>query len=467
MSITKILIAAALLSGSATAFSAEAAGTNGEKDALASEYYRLIESDPQAARQARDAYMAIVNRPGSRPPFFSYILGSQWPTALDESKFPSRRGKFPQLQACQKMIDAGSDILKIAPSVKALESQGVEYDGPASLGDVLRTPFYRKILDLPYSVMLFWAHGQDGQFLYHKRMTPAQRESLYREFFDMTVFLLTQYNNSGKTFLIGNWEGDWLAGGYGIGHKVDLPGDTVEKFLDWLDVRTRAIDDAKAATPHENVGVYSYLEMNSIRCAFEKGVKRLVNEVLPRSRVDFVSLSSYDLQGFHSWPEPKTEDNLKPLAVRGLDYVESMLPPRDVPGKRVFIGEIGYTLEEIAKKQSIGIEEAKKEQARLALMQAKVNIEWGVPLWLWWATFSSHEGTFGLADNQTDQPSLLYLELQKYYTWAKSFQASHKENGGGASLNGAFRAAAIQQLEKQIAALQEVRPPSASNPAAP
>lgn len=455
--IIRTVISAVLLAGAAAPFCAGQAAA--DKEALAAEYRRLIESDPAAARKARDRYMELVNAPGAKDPFFSFVIGSQWPGTLDEWKYPMRKGKFPQLQACTTMIEAGSDILKIVPSARELERQGIAYDGPGTLDDLVQTPFYTRIFDLPYSVMLLWAHGAENKFLYHKTMTEAQREGLYREFYELTKHLLTQYNNSGKTFLIGNWEGDWLAGGYEMGHKSDIPDDKLQTFRDWLDTRTRAIDDAKASTAHNNVNVYSYLEVNSVRCAKEKNLKRLVNQVLPYSGVDFVSVSSYDAQGFHSWPEPKTADNLRPLVFNSLDYIESMLPPRDVAGKRVFIGEIGYTWEEIAKKQGISIDDAKKEQVRLALIQARVNLEWGTPLWLWWATFSSHEGTFGLVDNATDEPSPLYLELREYFRWAKDFTAAYGASHGGAKPPFAeFRTAALAELDRRIAALETAKP---------
>ncbi len=450
MTLLRLIPAVLLLWSNAAASSGEAVP---DMPALKADYHRLIATDPAAARRVRDRYMEAVNASGKDAPFFSFVIGSQWPGTLDESKFPSRKGKFPQLQACRTMIEAGSDILKILPQARELRSQGIAYDGPKALGDLVRTPFYREILSLPYSVMLFWAHGGESRYLHGKAMTAEQRDGLYREFYDFTRTLLTDYDDTGKTFLIGNWEGDWLAGGYGIEHKHDIPDDALQRFREWLDIRTRAIDDAKAATPHRNVAVYSYLEVNSTACARDKNIKRLVNEVLPFSGVDFVSVSSYDAQGFHSWPEPWTAETLRPLVVENLDYIESMLPPRDVPGKRVFIGEIGYKLEEIADKQGITIEAAKKEQARLALTQAKVNMQWGVPLWLWWATFSSHEGTFGLVDNHTDEPSVLHLELRKYYAWAREFTDRHRKAHGKPPSPRDFREAAIARIDRQLGEL--------------
>lgn len=455
MNIRALVCSGILFSGAALSFSQDS-GTL-EKEKLRTEYYSLIGSDPVAARKARDRYMELVNVPNAKPPFFSFVIGSQWPSPLDENKFPSHHGKFSQLEACQIMVDAGSDILKISPSKKALEEQGIPYSGSPSLDEVIQTPFYTQLLGLPFRVMLFWAHGAEGKYLQNKNMSAQDRDSLYQEFHKLTKHLLTQYNGTGKTFLIGNWEGDWLAGGYKIGHNADIPEEKLRSFREWLDVRTRAIDDAKASTPHQNVEVYSYLEFNSVKSARIKNFKRLVNSVLPFSRVDFVSLSSYEFQGFHSWPEPKTEANLKGIIGENLDYVESMLPPRDIVGKRVFIGEIGYTWEEITKKQNITLDQAKTEQARIALIQAKVNMEWGTPLWLWWATFSSFEGTFGLVDNTTGAPSLLYDELKAYYGWAAEFTKRYQTEHGGLPAPEVFRKAAMEQLDRQIARLQSAK----------
>jgi hypothetical protein len=437
-------------------FATAAPGPSPEKTRLLEDYYRLVDSAPETARATRDRYMEIVNL-DAKDPFFSYVLGSQWPGSLDETKHPARKGLFPERQACEVMLSTGSDILKIGPNRKSLVQQGVPNPGEDRLDLLVRHPFYERILDRPYRVMLFWAHGGRDSRWHGRTVAQTEKDALYRELYELTRHLLTRYAGSGKTFLIGNWEGDWMAGGYDVAEKIDIPQERLDAFAEWLDTRTRAIDDAKAATPHTGVAVYSYLEINHTRAARDKGLKRLVNTVLPRSRVDFVSISAYDFQGFHSWPAPRTADSLRPEVFANLDYVQSLLPPRDVPGKRVFIGEIGYTWEEIAAKDRISLEEAKREQARLALIQARVNLEWGVPLWLWWATFSSHEGTFGLVDNHTNAPSPLHGALTDYFSWSRGAVATQRKLTGLAPDTQQFREAAIRQLDLQIGTLEKSR----------
>ena len=238
---------------------------------LQEEYYRLIKTHPDAARKSRNEYMSLVNQSPANAPCFSYVLGAQWPTTLppEQAQAPFLKGKSPQLEACKFMTELGSDILKIAPGTKELKDEGFDAAGYKTLDKVIRHPHYKQILDLPYRMMLFWRHG-GGDGLHFKPMNSQQKVSLHKEFFEFTRYLLTQYNDTGKTFLIGNWEGDWMAGGKGVGDKNDLEEARISAFQEWLDVRTTAIDEAKAMTPHRNVSVYSYLEINHVDRAAPK-----------------------------------------------------------------------------------------------------------------------------------------------------------------------------------------------------
>lgn len=93
----------------------EARSNPPRKQALSDEYYEWIEQDPDRAGRARDQYMRLVNHAGARPPFFSFVISSQWPGSLDEDQFPAREGTFPARHAQDIMIAVGADILKISP----------------------------------------------------------------------------------------------------------------------------------------------------------------------------------------------------------------------------------------------------------------------------------------------------------------------------------------------------------------
>jgi len=143
-------------------------------------------------------------------------------------------------------------------------------------------------------------------------------------------------------------------------------------------------------------------------------------------------------------------ESLREQSFELFDFVEQHLPPRDIPGKRVFIGEIGHTVEEIARQEGLSFEEARIQQARAGLMQAQVSLEWGTPLWLWWATFSSREGTFGLVDNHTNEPAPLLFALREYYQWARAYNIEYHNRFGRLPEPDTFRTAAIEQIKRQL-----------------
>ncbi len=92
----------------------------------------------------------------------------------------------------------------------------------------------------------------------------------------------------------------------------------IQGMRDWLNTRQQAVDDARRETPHTNVNVYAYAEVNRVRDAMLNGPdnnQRLVNQVLPAvTNLDFVSWSAYDGQ------------DLDPEELhRTLDYIESHL----------------------------------------------------------------------------------------------------------------------------------------------
>src|SRR5438094_825192 len=133
-------------------------------------------------------------------------------------------------------------------------------------------------------------------------------------------------------------------------------------MIAWLNIRQKAVDDAKRDTPHSNVQVYHYTEVNLVQKAMHGGTT-LTNDVLPQTRVDFVSYSSYDsLQG--------EGETLRNNVRRALDYIASKLPPKPgLPGRRVFIGEYGFPCERFDPLA----------QARLSREVAVAGLEWGCP----------------------------------------------------------------------------------------
>ena len=125
---------------------------------------------------------------------FHFLLGIQQPHGV-ESGLKVHEGVPSQLWCADHIVNTmGGDILKLDMSRKYLTMQHIDPQGAEYLVDFAKHPFYRKILRLPYRVMYFWAHGRN--------FNAFDEDELYKEFYDFTVYLLKEYNDSGKTFMI-------------------------------------------------------------------------------------------------------------------------------------------------------------------------------------------------------------------------------------------------------------------------
>jgi hypothetical protein len=222
---------------------------------------------------------------------------------------------------------------------------------------------------------------------------------------------LTKYNNTGKQFFIGHWEGDWyLLPNYDVNY---VPSDErIQGMIQWYRTRQNAVDEAKRITSHNNVFVYTYCEVNRVVDAIN-GLRRVTNYVLPYTNVDYVSYSSYDAQGLN-----QTEYNSV------LNYIEGNLPPRpQITGKRVFIGEMGRCAQDFSfsKPQH---ELVNRENIRKA-------VSWGAPFVLYWEIYNNEikdgvQRGFWLIDN-TNAKWPLYTTLSDFYKKAKQWVYNQKK----------------------------------------
>lgn len=242
------------------------------------------------------------------------------------------------VETAHLISDLGSDILKFY--------QGPDYPrqyritlSPAitNLLTLARDdPSTRAVLAMPFRHYLMWVYpfGKSWAFDGFSR---AEAEVEYREIYDLTTFVLTNFNGSGKTFYFGHWEGDWyLLPKY---NTATNPTPTaIRGMIDWLNHRQRAIDDAKRDTPHTNVQVYGYAEVNRVMDALSGDPninQRMINAVIPAvTNLDLVSWSAYEVQ-----------DAPVERLHAALDFIEAKLPPGKaaaIAGPRLWIGEYGW-----------------------------------------------------------------------------------------------------------------------------
>ncbi len=317
---------------------------------------------------------------------YNYVISTQ--TVGSKYKFTE---ESMLVETARQIKDMGSNLLKFSMHPRyCTENYGLpENKEITSLTKLAQLePSVKEVLNMDFKYYHIWVYG----FSQYLPEPPGQKndttqvkfiggyedcyaDALYDELYELTAYMLKEFNNSGKVFYLGNWEGDWHLRWH---YDRTKPADeaTLEGIKKWFKIRQKAIDDAKRDIEYKNVEIYHYMEVNLIQRAIDLGDKVLTNSVLQEVNPDYVSYSTYDVTN-----PPKTEAELITKLKKALDYIESHLPAKEgLPeGKRVWIGEYGSPF------ISHG-EDVQDERAKWVI---KAGLEWESPFILFWEMYNN------------------------------------------------------------------------------
>lgn len=254
------------------------------------------------------------------------------------------------IEGCRKLNEMGYGIVKLwfrkNPGGYPYNS---EWNLPkdVSLKELAKHPYYATCFELPFSTI---ALSVDGAGVKTTDETAAIEE---KEIYELTKYLLEKYRERDVTFILHNWEGDWMmrggTGDYarwsrkpgqlfkavdGDRYTVVVPADSTDRvnaMAKWFTARQQGVNRARAEVKNSKCKVYHAIEANKVMDSME-GIPGIVNSVLPKVETDMVSWSCYD--------------GMDPAGLKlfkGIDYIrENMNPTAYMKGKRiVFLGEIG------------------------------------------------------------------------------------------------------------------------------
>jgi len=295
------------------------------------------------------------------------------------------------------------------------------------------------VLDMPFRHFVMWAYpfGHSWPFDGYSAM---ERDDDYRELYDLSRYLLTNYNNSGKTFYLGHWEGDWyLLPNYNT--ATNPTPVAIQGMIDWLNNRQRAIDDARRDTSHTNVEVFGYAEVNRVRDAMVGGPamnQRAINRVVPYvTNLDCLSWSSYDGMDLSRADLHAT-----------LDYLQSKLPKEKaklVPGNRIWIGEYGWG--------------ACTPELQEPLNRAYLSrlLDWGPRFILFWEIYDNETNrNFCLVDSNNVKVASYYLH-QRFINQARLLVARFQERKGRLPTDSEFAALTTPLLQQPLPRAENLR----------
>lgn len=334
----------------------------------------------------------------SRLDSYNYILGTQ--AFSPNYTFTDEK---PLLEIAGRINELGSNMIKF-------------YATDDDMADELLEKY-----DFEYVFMWYRSdpYFKDGY-------TDDEAKADYDAFYNYTKKLLTKYNGTGKEFYLGHWEGDWYyIDDYNTAQET--VSDTVtESMIAWLNNRQKAVDDAKRDTEHEGVEVWNYVEINRPSDILKNDFDRVVNRVLPYTNVDYVSYSAYDVMDLH---EKQVE--------RVIKKIYEYLPEKEnVPGPRVFIGEVGQP----AANQGFSGETHRD----VNLANIKKFLRCDVKFVLYWQMYDNERledgscrGFWLVNDKNEKQP--LYYALESILAEGKKYVAEFLDENGRVPTNEEYR----------------------------
>jgi len=355
------------------------------------------------------------------------------------------------VETAEAMTNMGSDVIKFYMGSDAAYQSGVSLASNVTnlLTLARNNPSYEQVLNMPFRHFILWAYpfGNSDEW-WGSGYNTTDGAIDYTEMYELTCYLLTNYNNSGKTFYLGHWEGD----GYlnvkvnGVAWATNPSSATISGMIGWLNNRQKAVDDAKNATPHSNVYVFNYAEANRVRDAMNNGTnnnERVINYVAPYvTNLDYLSYSSYDAQNLAAADLYTT-----------LNYMQAHLPTNKaglVPGERMWIGEYGWGYDSPSAQEPL----TRSYMQRLLGWNAGGQ---GLPYILFWEMYNNQAASLAPATNfylisPAGVKAPCYYLHEYFLNKARLLTAQFNETNGALPTDPQFAALVSPMLNAPLAA---------------
>jgi hypothetical protein len=239
-----------------------------------------------------------------------------------------------------------------------------------TLVEIAQSRYFRELFDKPMTtcILMCFSTGADAGY-WRKGFTEEQKLEEQRQFYELAKYLLTAYKETGKTFVLQHWEGDWLIRGHYNG-KVDPTPEAISRMIEWLNARQKGVNQARREVGLNDVQVYHAAEVNRVVDSMRAGKPNMVNTVLPHTRLDLVSYSAWDsVTAHHEDPQ---------VFRKALDFIAVHMPDsHDFGDKNVYVGEFGMPENNFSPGQ---IQKAIPNAVKTAL-------DWECPYIVYWQLY--------------------------------------------------------------------------------
>lgn len=252
-----------------------------------------------------------------------------------------------------------------------------------SLREMAAHRYYRELWRRPFETYVLTITGGPTFRQGYPDPFPEQME---REFYDLASFFLTEYDGTGKTFILGTWESDWqLRGTFDTSPEHDPDETTIAGMIRWYRARQQGVTRARRDHPGSDVHVYAAAEVNLVELAMADR-PAVTNRVLPKLNMDLVSVSAWGI----TLPMAEDERRGRRIFREALDYLARMTPdtpvlsPAGKPfgNRNIFISEFGLP------EQARGVV-GSAQLERLTRSTIEEAYAWGCPWIIFWQLYDN------------------------------------------------------------------------------
>jgi hypothetical protein len=271
-------------------------------------------------------------------------------------------------EGADALLELGTRVIKVwfTPRPQNDYPFNSTWTPPDSLVNLARTPYFRALFARKFTTFILetFAPGRpDHPFL--KGLSPKDAAAEEADFYALSRHFMTEYAGTGKTFVLQNWEGDWILTDPKTLREPDPL--TVEGMVAWLNARQAGVERARKEVRAEGVRVLHAAEANLVTRSMN-GHVTVANSVFPKTRCDLYSYSCWDLP----------RDDPKKL-VEALDYLASKAPDSPFFGdKNIYLGEFG------APENVVGGPEKQRDAVRGSVEAA---LRWGARYVVYWQLY--------------------------------------------------------------------------------
>lgn len=285
---------------------------------------------------------------------------------------------------CNAIWNLGLRTLKVYCTADYLTNyplQSAWSSTPTSLTELVQTAEFSTQLARGWDsvIMTVFTFANGSTNWWRVDATNSRLNAEYDEIYDLTVHLLTTYNDSGIKFVLQNWEGDWA---YLDAFDPDTFVDRkhTEFYAAFAATRQKAVHDAVRDTAHSNVSVRMAFEVNRVLDVKDAPAKvRILNTLSRRFVPDIVSYSAYDstivATGWGS-NQADWENKCTVQFTKALNLIKHYWP-----GVAIQIGEFGFPENEATEHTN---------DVRLMIRKVRdIALSAGVESLIYWEVFDN------------------------------------------------------------------------------